>query len=198
MASNIKTIATTLVLIVVLTGCAQVRGERELTGVTTQQNTPTQDAITQDATAQTPVVGSVSEAPVFDFTATELFGQSQIDGTQLSDGPTILTFVVPDCVVCVSESQEIANSAFDNPDITYVVVHTAGATDKYEAFADNAGLYLENILHIDDTDGYLWNRFGVTQQPTTILVADTGKLSQSVGALELQGYENAIELVTNR
>lgn len=184
-----------LALVAVMSSCAQVRGDRQTQGVPTE---PAPVALAEvDEGPQGQLVSTVSEEDaVFDFTSIELYGRSAVEGMELVQNvPMIMTFVVPSCSVCVLEGPEIAASAQSNPDITYVIVHGAGSVPDYEAYNGATGLYFENIVHLDDSSGALWRRFGVTQQPTTLLVGADGSISQSIGALELDGLKKAVEIV---
>ena len=100
-----------------------------------------------------------------------------------------MTFVVPQCPVCISEAPKLANSAADNSEITYVIVHSGGTADDYRAFTTSSGLDLQNVLHLDDSAGLLWARFGVVQQPTNIFINSSGEVSQSLGALSAEDLE---------
>ena len=99
--------------------------------------------------------------------------------------------------MCVAEAPEIARFAGENPDVAFVMVHTGGNQDEFRSFVTEAGLDAVPMVHLDDPDGGLWARFGVISQPTWVLVDGEGRVRQSVGALQEDGLERAIELVRN-
>ncbi len=185
-----------MALIGLVSGCAEIRGERQTQGIPSEPEAAEIIETSAGEPSATLVSTIADDDSLFAFTGTELYGRSGIDGLELvAEMPLIMTFVVPSCSVCVLEGPEIAASAAANPDITYVVVHSAGSVEDYEAYVGATGLYFENIVHLDDSRGALWRRFGITQQPTTFLVGADGDISRSIGALELDGLEKASAIV---
>lgn len=194
---RINRLFAALGLIALLSGCAEIRGERQTQGIPTE--TTAVDIVDEaDEESSATLISTVADDDsLFAFTGIELYGRSGVDGVELvQEVPMIMTFVVPSCSVCVLEGPEIAASAAANPDITYVVVHSAGSIEDYEAYVGATGLYFENIVHLDDSRGALWRRFGIAQQPTTFLVGSDGNITRSIGALELDGLEKASAIVT--
>ena len=172
----------------VLSACGEVRGERVVSGVTTTEATNQSTAVdrSESATSRPDAIPAqnVATSDAFAFSATELFSRNFSTGTSLvANGPVIITFVVPQCAVCVAEGPELAASAANNPDVTYVFVHSGGTAESYGDYVATSGLHLENIVHLDDSPGRLWARFGVVQQPTSVFLGADGSLSQSLGAL---------------
>lgn len=126
----------------------------------------------------------------FVFFAEEFGTREQIDGLDLYRGrPTLITFSVPSCPVCVAEAPDIAGAAERFPDITYVMVHSQGTDEEIADFIDDAQMTADNIVHLHDEDLMLWSRFGVVQQPTSILVDANGRVTSTRGALAPEGLE---------
>ena len=170
------------------TGCTAVRGDLVETGIG-PVDTPL--AVQADTTA---AEEDASEA--FNFSATELFSGTEISGADLyQNAPMIVTFVTPTCAVCRSEGPEVAAAAETNGDITYLIVHSGADAQSYEQYADETGLYQENLIHINDLGSALLQRFGVSSYPTSLLVGTDGTVRQSIGALELQGQAEAADVV---
>jgi len=125
----------------------------------------------------------------FAFAATELATGRVINGLDLVDGgPVVITFLVPQCPVCVTAGPGLAASAAENPEINYVFVHSGGTAETYETYLERSGFETtmsaaSNIVHLDDSPGLLWARFGVIQQPTNVLIDAEGSVTQSLGAL---------------
>lgn len=175
-------------------GCSSVKGElsappEEAPPVTLQMaDGPVEEAPTDPEAA----------AGAFAFEAPELYGNAVVSGAELyQNSPAIITFVSPTCPVCVEEGPKLANAAEDNPDINYVVVHSFGDREMYLDYNDASALGQENVIHIVDHDGVLWDRFGVSAQPSTVLIDSEGQLSSSRGALQDDGLVRAAEFVTS-
>lgn len=148
----------------------------------------------EDETAVEEVI-EISEAR-FDFTAPELETNRIVEGAELfAQRPLILTFVVPDCPVCVEEGPLLAASAENNSEITYVFIHSGAGEEEYVNFVQNTRLVGENVVHIRDDAAATWELFGVTQQPSTVLVDTEGVSTISIGALGEEGLASAAELV---
>ena len=182
-----------LAVCLLLGGCGDLRGERVVSGIS-KNNVPTvQRSDLVQSRPEVIEVQSVYNSDAFAFSAIELFSRNFTTGTNLvADGPVIITFVVPQCAVCVSEGSELAASAASNPDVTYVVVHSGGTGEAYSEYVASSGLKRSNVVHLDDSSGRLWARFGVVQQPTSVLIAADGAVSQSLGGLGEAGLERVV------
>lgn len=185
-----------LILMLVATGCGAVRGERVESGTAPQgvDDLRIEAAIsTQPSAASTTLVDQVEGNGAFAFTAFELATGDPLFGADLvRHGRVVVTFVVPSCPICVREGPELARSASENPDVTYVVVHSGGTLEDYEVYVQSSGLTLDNVVHIDDSPGLLWSRFGIVQQPSNIVVNADGAVTQSLGALGEAGLVQVV------
>ncbi len=182
-----------LILIVVSAGCAAVRGERvELFMSPQDRSDPGRETslIAPRDSRESTYVDQVGGNGAFSFTTVELSSRDPLFGEDLvRDGQVVVTFVVPSCPICIAEGPELARSAAANPEVTYVVVHSGGTIDDYEHYVRTSGLGLDNVVHVDDSPGLLWLRFGIVQQPSNIFVDADGGVSQSLGALGESGLE---------
>ena len=185
-----------LILMLVATGCGAVRGERVESGTARQgvDDSRIEAAISaQPSAASTTLVDQVEGNGAFAFTAFELATGDPLFGADLvRHGRVVVTFVVPSCPICVREGPELARSASENPDVTYVVVHSGGTLEDYEVYVQSSGLTLDNVVHIDDSPGLLWSRFGIVQQPSNIVVNADGAVTQSLGALGEAGLVQVV------
>ena len=59
----------------------------------------------------------------------------------------------------------------------------------------NSRLVGENVVHLRDDGASLWEQFGVSEQPSSILVARNGETTISVGALGETGLMEAAAIV---
>ncbi|MEM7095612.1 MAG: redoxin family protein [Actinomycetota bacterium] len=127
----------------------------------------------------------------FVFFAEELGTGDDFDGLDLFRGrPTLMVFSVPSCPICAVEAPAIAEAAVEYPGITFAIVHSQGDAEAYAEFNEVAGLNgHDNVVHLLDEDLYLWRRFGVRQQPTSILIDADGYISAARGALASEGLD---------
>jgi len=178
-----KNLITCSIFLLSVSGCSDIKGERTSAG-----NSPENELSMVDS--------SPADSEVFNFEAPELYSGSAYLGSDLyQNSPSLVTFVVPSCPICVEEGPKLANAAENNPDINYVLVHSFGDKENYIEYVESAGLIHENIVHLSDTDGLLWKQFGVTAQPSTVLVNSNGEISLSTGALGDDGLIRAADQI---
>lgn len=189
MSLNYRTLIALVVSCLLLSSCGAIRGERVVAGLDTEAEVATtENLLPVRGPSNAVTVSNVGQSEAFAFSATELFSRNAVVGTDLvNDQPTIITFVVPQCPVCVAEGLELAESAANNPEITYVLVHSGGTADAYDTYISSSGLTMSNVVHLDDSPGLLWARFGVIQQPTSVQIDAEGEVTQSLGALGEDG-----------
>lgn len=190
--------------LLVATGCSAIRGERVETGFSSEEPEEPSElafadsaprAVNESATfvdAETPTLQP------FVFTADALLSDEQISGVELyQDRPTIVTFVTPTCPVCETEGPFIAEAAHAFPELTIAVVHSQGDEAQHVSYVEHHQLELPNVVHISDPDMDLWARFNVISQPSSVLVTSAGTATFASGALGINGYERAVELLTS-
>lgn len=137
-----------------------------------------------------------AEADAFDFIAPELFTGQPVDGSDLFiDSPTIITFVDPNCPVCVSEGPKLAEAAAEHANVNFVVIHGYSGAEAYASYVDRSDLHVENMVHLVDNDGTLTNRFGLLFQPSSILVDGDGNMTVASGAMGVEGINEAVAII---
>ena len=182
-----------VLLLFVATSCGAVRGERVESGMSPSDVATENSISAQRGLVDATYVDQVEGNGAFAFTAFEMSTRDPLFGADLvRDGQVVVTFVVPSCPVCIEEGPQLARSAAENPDVTFVVVHSGGSVEDYKAYVDSSGLTLDNVVHLDDSPGVLWARFGIVQQPSNILVDAEGGVSQSLGALGETGLRSVL------
>ena len=182
-----RTLLALFALCLALTSCAGVRGDRVISAVATDETPvvylPENERLDRQLQREV-AVSRVDELGAFAFSATDLTSRdSQLGRDLVSQGPVVMTFVVPQCPVCVSKAPEFARSAANNPEVTYVFVHSGGTPETYGEFVEAGSLDRENVVHLDDSPGLLWARFGVVQQPTNLFIDGDGNVTQSLGGI---------------
>jgi peroxiredoxin len=119
------------------------------------------------------------DAPdIFKFRATDLVTGEEIDGTDLLYRDVVLWFWAPWCPICDAEAGALVNAMADFPeDVTVLGIAGLGDVRTSEAFiSDHPGV--DQFPNIYDEDGSIWRDFGVTGQPTMVLINQDG-LSES-------------------
>ena len=106
-----------------------------------------------------------------------------------------MTFVSPSCAISVEDAPSFVEVAQANPTVTFVFVHTDGNVASFQEFIDQADLYEQNMIHINDSDLTLWTRFGIDTQPSTLLVDQMGRASLTEGGLGHEGLATAVQLL---
>ena len=183
-----------LLVVLVATSCGAVRGERVESATSAPSDSPIEAGIpAQRGLVDATYVDQVEGNAAFAFTANELSTGDPLFGSDLvRNGQVVITFVVPSCPICIREGSEIARSAAENPDVTYLVVHSGGTVEDYQQYVETSGLMFDNVVHLDDSPGVLWARFGIVQQPSNILVDADGGVTQLLGALGEGGLQTVI------
>ncbi len=194
MNTSTRTLILLTALALGLSSCATLRGETADAADETQR---AQQLAMRDGEAKTIAANDTAQAAeAFNFAGKELFSGATISGADLqASGPVIMTFVSPDCDISVEEGAELAAAAELEEDITYVFVHGEGTTETYEAFVDKTDLFQQNVIHIDDSNLALANRFSIDVRPTMVLGHDNGTVSVSTGGLSHKGITEAGLLV---
>jgi thiol-disulfide isomerase/thioredoxin len=119
------------------------------------------------------------------FTATTLSGET-FDGQTLQGKPAVLWFWAPWCPTC--RAQIGAVSALAEQYEGKVAVVGVGGLDSPEAIKDLAA-EIQNVTHLVDADGTVWQHFGVTEQSSYRVIDAEGKILA-------EGYLDNDELIT--
>lgn len=135
------------------------------------------DDATDDTTDDSAGDSSAAVPELLDFTSTTVAGED-FDGASLAGRPVVLWFWAPWCPTCrgqVPQVQDLAGTYGDE-----VAVVGVGSLDSAEAIAEFAG-DAGGITHLEDVDGVLWQRFGVTEQSSFVVLDADGEVAFEAG-----------------
>lgn len=136
------------------------------------------------------VQGAAATAAL-DFTGTTLDGTT-LDAATLAGTPVVLWFWAPWCTICRAEAPDVAEIAAEYQGrVTVLGVPGRGEVDAMQAFVSDTGV--GTIIHVTDTDGTLWNRFGVVSQPAFVFVDRSGAATSFAGSLGADGLRAAVD-----
>ncbi len=176
----------------VLSGCSDQPGSDESAGAPpTASNQPRpatrspSDAAASDANSPSSAGKDVAKVPeTLRFEATALDG-STFDGSSLAGKPTVFWFWAPWCAVCRAQIPDVeALAAQYGGDVNVVGVGGLDSESAIEDFASD----LDGLTLLVDDEGTVWQRFGVTEQSSfVILDADGNEVTTS-------GYGEDIDL----
>ncbi len=135
--------------------------------------------------------GESSTVDALSFTAPTLTGAT-LDAARLSGSPVVLWFWAPWCTICRAEAPDVAAVAADyEGTVTFVGVPGLGQADDMRAFVDDTGT--EGFEHAIDSDGSLWQRFGIVSQPAFAFVSADGAVRTFAGSLGADELRRATE-----
>ncbi|OBJ87420.1 thiol:disulfide interchange protein [Mycobacterium gordonae] len=157
-------IAATLVV-----GC----GSRSMSEPSASHRYPPGAADTQPPTART--------VPMqLRFIAKTLDGKD-FHGQDLVGKPAVLWFWAPWCPTCQREAPVLGQVATSHPSVTFVGV---AGLDEVTAMREFVERYpSKGLTQLADTDGSVWAKFGVTQQPAFAFIRPDGSIDVVKGPL---------------
>lgn len=115
------------------------------------------------------------------FTAKTVDG-ADFSGESLAGRKALFWFWTPWCPRCQGEAEDIAAAAKENGDrVSFVGVAAQDQVPAMRRFIDKHGL--GSFPHIADTDGAVWRRFGVLEQPAHAFIWPDGTVELARGQL---------------
>ena len=169
-------------LAVLLAGCAGGSGDELAREASGSESTAAPDRAEADAGARpdrdskdAQVGGSVPES--LDFTGTTVSGAS-FEGAALAGRPTLLWFWAPWCPTCRGQIPQVERLAADHEgELNVVGIGSLDSAESIAGFADD----VDGITHLEDAEGELWKRFGVTEQSSFVLLDADGSVAFEAG-----------------
>jgi thiol-disulfide isomerase/thioredoxin len=139
---------------------------------------------------------SQADVPVqLQFTAKTLDGQ-EFKGESVLGKPAVFWFWAPWCPTCQREAPMVGQLADTRRDVTFVGVAALDQVPAMQEFVDKYPV--KGFSHLADTDGAIWAKFGVTQQPAYAFVGADGSVDVVRGALSEPELTERITTLTNQ
>ncbi|VBA55710.1 redoxin domain-containing protein [Mycobacterium pseudokansasii] len=153
-------------------------------------------ASTAPASSSTAVAGHTAQPPEqLGFTVKTIGGQ-MFSGASLAGRPTAFWFWTPWCPRCQHEAPIAGKVAAANPQVTFVGVAALDQVSAMQAFVDK--YQLSGFTQLADTDGAVWSKFGVTQQPAWAFVGADGDVDVVKGSLTQSELTERVHGLTGR
>lgn len=172
------TAAVSALLLLLLAGCGG--GDQQATEASGSPSAATSDTSTpaDEPTGRQQVDKQPAEVPeTLQFAGTTVDGES-FDGASLAGKPTLLWFWAPWCPTCRSQIPQVEGLAAEHgSDLNVVGI---GSLDSAEAIAGFAA-DVEGVTHLEDTEGELWQRFGIAEQSSFVLLDSDGSVAFEAG-----------------
>lgn len=166
-------IVAVLPLVLVLASCGQ-------DAATTSDAAPASDRSPSSATSTpstTPDDAAATAPELLDFTATTVTGDA-FDGTTLAGRPTVLWFWAPWCPTCRGQIPQVEALVADHGgNINVIGIGSLDSAEAIAGFADDVA----GLTHLEDVDGELWRRFGITEQSSFVVLDSDGTVSFEAG-----------------
>ncbi len=140
-------------------------------------STSTGTATSSPTPEKTSGAGTPATPELLDFTATTVQGKP-FDGADLAGRPTVLWFWAPWCPTCRGQIPQVEALATDHGgDVNVIGVGSLDSAEAIAEFADD----VDGVTQIEDVDGELWKRFGVTEQSSFVVLDSEGVVSLEAG-----------------
>lgn len=104
--------------------------------------------------------------------------------------PLVLNFWYIGCVPCIREMPEISRWTDECPDVNFLAV-TYNSADDIKEIIDSHGFRFVQVAG----DKTLWDMFGVTQTPTTVLIGKDGVVRKVVIGTNEQKRSDMLEAI---
>lgn len=133
----------------------------------------------------TAVAGSAAAVARLSFTGTTL-DDTEFDGSTLAGKDAVVWFWAPWCTQCRREAPHVAAlQAANAGKVTFVGVAGLGEVAAMRDFVTDYGVGA--FPHVEDRDGAIWQRFGVTRQPAYAFIDSSGRVEVIRGEMGAEG-----------
>ena len=179
----LRLVSLVVPLLLLTTACGQdaAPGTESATESTTSDAPTSSTTSRAPSSAETPTetpAGSASDVPeLLDFTGVTVDGAA-FEGASLAGRPTVLWVWAPWCPTCRGQVPQV--EALEEEHAGEVNVIGVGSLDSAEAIAEFAD-DISGVTHLEDVDGELWRRFGVTEQSSFVVLDAEGTVVLEAG-----------------
>ncbi|WP_204080208.1 protein disulfide oxidoreductase [Mycobacterium riyadhense] len=129
------------------------------------------------------------------FTAKTIDGQD-FHGDSLLGKPAVLWFWAPWCPTCQGEAPTVGQIAASHPEVTFVGVAGLDQVPAMREFVDRYPV--KTFTQLADTDGAVWAKFGVTQQPAYAFIRPHGRIDVVAGRMPEAELTRRVTALTNQ
>ncbi|WP_428350795.1 protein disulfide oxidoreductase [Mycolicibacterium sp.] len=162
----------------------------------TAEPTPSAVATTSAAAASpAPAEGQPAIPAQLQFNATTINGES-FSGESLAGKPAVLWFWAPWCPTCQREAPMVGQISAANPDVTFLGVAGLAEVPAMKEFVDKYPV--DTFTQLADTDGAVWTKFGVTQQPAFAFLNADGNIEVVRGTLSEPELTQRVQALSAR
>ena len=129
------------------------------------------------------------------FTAKTIDGQD-FAGESVLGKPAVFWFWAPWCPTCQREAPMVGQLAYAHADVTFVGVAALDQLPAMQKFVDEYPV--KGISHLADTDGAVWAKFGITQQPAYAFVSADGNIDVVRGSIPEAALTERVTALANQ
>ena len=147
------------------------------TGATATSSTPPEAGTPTSTPSTMPTDDDAAVPELLDFSGVTVEGEA-FEGATLAGRPTVLWFWAPWCPTCRGQVPQV--EALEAEHAGEVNVVGIGSLDSAEAIAEFAD-DVSGVTHLEDVDGELWRRFGVTEQSSFVVLDADGTVAFEAG-----------------
>jgi len=145
-----------------------------------QASTPARPSAASPPASVSVTLADNSTPAQLQFTAKTVDGRD-FNGPSLLGKPAVLWFWAPWCTTCQAEAPSVGRIAAAHPAVTFIGV---AGLDQVSAMQQFVAKYpVGGFTNLADTDGLVWAKFGVTEQPAFAFIEPDGGITVVKGEL---------------
>jgi thiol-disulfide isomerase/thioredoxin len=156
---------------------------------------PTTSPAAPSPAATSPATTHANVPAQLQFTAKTVDGQ-EFKGESVLGKPTVFWFWAPWCPTCQREAPMVGELADTHRDVTFVGVAALDQLPAMQRFVEKYPV--SGFSHLADTDGAVWARFGITQQPAYAFVSADGNIDVVTGSLPEAALTERVTALANQ
>ncbi|SOJ53264.1 Soluble secreted antigen MPT53 [Mycobacterium simulans] len=148
-----------------------------------------------DAAAAKQVPAGRTALQQLQFVAKTIDGQD-FNGESLLGMPAVLWFWAPWCPTCQGEAPMVGRIAASHPAVAFVGVGGLDQVSTMQEFVDKYPV--KKFTQLADTDGSVWAKFDVTEQPAFAFIRPDGSIDVVAGRMSQAELTRRVTALTNR